>query len=108
MIEALACGTPVVARPCGSVPEILRHGATGFIASSVDDVVAAVRKAGDLSRRECRMEFETRFTAEVMAANYERLYYQLTEPRLAPISRNGTRPVNGLVEVAPTGGAAQQ
>jgi glycosyltransferase involved in cell wall biosynthesis len=77
MIEALACGTPVVARPCGSVPEVLREGVTGFMGSSVDDLVAAVQRAGEISREACRREFETRFTAEVMAANYERLYYKL-------------------------------
>jgi len=79
MIEALACGTPVIARPCGSVPEILRHGVTGFVASSVDELVAAVGRVGELSRQTCRREFETRFTAEVMAANYERLYCQLAD-----------------------------
>jgi glycosyltransferase involved in cell wall biosynthesis len=77
MIEALACGTPVIARPCGSIPEILRHGVTGFIGSSVDDLVAAVEKLDDISRQKCRDEFETRFTVEVMAANYERVYYHL-------------------------------
>ena len=77
MIEALACGTPVIARPCGAVPEILRHGVTGFIGSSVDDLVAGVEKLGDISRQKCRDEFEARFTVEVMAANYERVYYHL-------------------------------
>jgi glycosyltransferase involved in cell wall biosynthesis len=77
VIEALACGTPVIARACGSVPEILHDGVTGFIGSSVDDLVKAVHKLGDISRRTCRDEFESRFTAEVMASNYERVYYQL-------------------------------
>ncbi len=74
MIEALACGTPVIARPCGSVPEILKDGVTGFIASEPDELVAAVKKAGRLSREACRGEFERRFTVEVMADNYERIY----------------------------------
>jgi hypothetical protein len=78
VIEALACGTPVIARPCGSVPEVLRHGVTGFIGSSVDELAAAVHKLGEISRQKCREEFETNFTAEVMAANYERVYWQLT------------------------------
>ncbi|HWP58960.1 MAG TPA: glycosyltransferase family 4 protein [Candidatus Acidoferrales bacterium] len=77
MIEALACGTPVIARPCGSVPEVLRDGVTGFVASSVDELVGAVRKVERISRRECREEFERRFTAEVMASNYEKIYNQL-------------------------------
>ena len=79
MIEALACGTPVIARPCGSVPEILRHGITGLIASSLEELVAAVGKIGELSRQTCRREFETRFTAEVMAADYENAYYKLAD-----------------------------
>jgi glycosyltransferase involved in cell wall biosynthesis len=78
MIEALACGTPLIARPCGSVPEVLRHGVTGYIGSSVHELVGAVHKLGDISRQKCREEFDCRFTAEVMAANYERVYWQLT------------------------------
>jgi glycosyltransferase involved in cell wall biosynthesis len=88
MVEALACGTPVIARPCGSVPEIIRHGVSGFIDSSVEDLVAAVHKVRDLSRRMCRDEFERRFTAEVMADNYEKVYY-----RLADIYQTAQRPV---------------
>jgi glycosyltransferase involved in cell wall biosynthesis len=87
MIEALACGTPVIARPCGSVPEVLRDGVTGLMASSVDDLVGAVAKLRNISRRTCREEFETRFTAEVMAANYERIYYQLIDTRRTPAWR---------------------
>jgi glycosyltransferase involved in cell wall biosynthesis len=81
MIEALACGTPVIARPCGSVPEVLRHGISGFIESSIDDLVEAVRKVRDIPRRTCRDEFERRFNAEVMADNYEQVYYQLAHVR---------------------------
>ena len=77
MIEALACGTPVIARPCGSIPEILRDGVTGFIGSSLEELVSAVENLGAISRQRCRDEFETRFTAEVMAANYERVYDEL-------------------------------
>jgi glycosyltransferase involved in cell wall biosynthesis len=81
MIEALACGTPVIARPCGSVPEVLRHGISGFIESSIDELVDAVQKVRDIPRRTCRAEFERRFTAEVMADNYEQVYYQLSDMR---------------------------
>src|SRR5229473_1842924 len=81
MIESLACGTPVIARPCGSVPEVLRDGVTGLMASGISELVDTVRRVGTLSRRGCREEFEARFTAEVMAANYERIYYQLIAER---------------------------
>jgi glycosyltransferase involved in cell wall biosynthesis len=81
MIEALACGTPVIARPCGSVSEVLCEGVSGYMASNVDGLVAAVRKVGDVSRRGCRDEFERRFTSERMAANYETVYYDLIDKR---------------------------
>jgi glycosyltransferase involved in cell wall biosynthesis len=100
MIEALACGTPVIARPCGSVPEVLRDGVTGFMASSVDDLVCAARKVGQISRRACREKFETHFTAEVMAANYERVYYHLIDTRRTPARRTDARPRSSVAEAA--------
>jgi glycosyltransferase involved in cell wall biosynthesis len=98
MIEALACGTPVIARPCGSVPEVLRDGMTGFMASNVGDLVEAVRRISSLSRQRCRAEFEARFTTNVMAANYERIYYQLIDDRHAQAQQNGDGPVRGITE----------
>jgi glycosyltransferase involved in cell wall biosynthesis len=77
MIESLACGTPVIARPCGSIPEVIRSGVTGFVATDVDEMVAAVNKIGDLSRDNCRREFENRFTAEIMVDRYEQVYRKL-------------------------------
>ncbi len=79
MIEALACGTPVISRPCGSIPEIIHSGKTGFIANTVDDLVSAVNNVESLSRAACRKEFEERFSVAVMADNYERVYRQLIE-----------------------------
>jgi glycosyltransferase involved in cell wall biosynthesis len=81
MIEALACGTPVVARPCGSVPEILRDRVTGFVSSSIEGLVQGVHRICDISREQCRAEFEARFTADVMAAKHEQLYYRLIDER---------------------------
>ncbi|MBV8138152.1 MAG: glycosyltransferase family 4 protein [Deltaproteobacteria bacterium] len=100
MIEALACGTPVIARPCGSVPEVLRNGVTGFMASSVDDLVHAVQAAPTISREKCRKEFEARFTVDVMAANYERLYGQVLAERRTLTFRNGNRPRSAIAEGA--------
>jgi glycosyltransferase involved in cell wall biosynthesis len=77
MIEAMACGTPVIARPCGSVPEVMRDGVTGFIAAEFDDLVAAVKKADTISRQACREEYERRFAVDVMAEKYERIYREL-------------------------------
>jgi glycosyltransferase involved in cell wall biosynthesis len=71
MIEALACGTPVIARPCGSVPEIITHGRTGFIADTVEEMAAAVRHLDRIDRSRCRRETETRFSVERMVDHYE-------------------------------------
>ncbi len=96
MIEALACGTPVIARPCGSVPEVLRHGVTGFMAASVEGLAEAVGRISTISRRECRREFETRFTAGAMAANYERVYERLIEGRRGRNERASARGETGV------------
>jgi glycosyltransferase involved in cell wall biosynthesis len=77
MIEALACGTPVIAWRNGSVPEVIEEGRTGFIVDNLDDAVKAVRNAAGLSRGECRASFEERFDAACMASNYERVYQRL-------------------------------
>jgi glycosyltransferase involved in cell wall biosynthesis len=78
VIEALACGTPVVARPCGAVPEILRHGRTGFLASTVEELSAAVRAVDRIDRAACRQEAKSRFSVERMAHDYEAIYASLT------------------------------
>lgn len=77
MIEAMACGTPVIAYPCGSVPEIVRDGLNGFVVASEDEAVAAVDKCRVLDRRKCRQDFEQRFSAERMARDYVRVYGRL-------------------------------
>jgi len=79
MIEALACGTPVLAFPEGSVPEILEDGVTAHFGRTVDDLVRAVGRIGDLDRRTCRETFERRFSDARMAADYELLYRRILE-----------------------------
>jgi glycosyltransferase involved in cell wall biosynthesis len=74
MIEALACGTPVIAFPHGSVPEVLEDGVTGFIVEDVSAAVRCTQRLGELSRRDCRKSFERRFQAERMAQNYLDVY----------------------------------
>ncbi|PCC67811.1 Glycosyltransferase involved in cell wall bisynthesis [Nannocystis exedens] len=81
MIEAMACGTPVVAFRCGSVPEVLDDGVTGYCVDSLDAAVAATARAMALDRRRCRERFERRFSAERMARDYMRLYGALVEDR---------------------------
>ncbi|HFC97451.1 MAG TPA: glycosyltransferase family 4 protein [Thermosulfurimonas dismutans] len=77
MIEANACGTPVIAWRCGSVPEIIEPGRNGFIVESMEEAEAAVEAVARLSRAECRRVFEERFTAERMAREYLELYRSL-------------------------------
>jgi glycosyltransferase involved in cell wall biosynthesis len=77
MIEALACGTPVIAWRRGSVPEVLEDGISGYIVENLEEAVAAVGKVDHLSRADCRQAFERRFDAERMAADYVEVYQRV-------------------------------
>ncbi|HET6518726.1 MAG TPA: glycosyltransferase family 4 protein [Geminicoccaceae bacterium] len=77
MIEALACGTPVIAFRRGSVPEVIDHGVSGWIVDDLDGAVEAVCNVGRLARPRVRRRFEQRFTAERMAGNYLAIYEEL-------------------------------
>jgi len=77
MIEAMACGTPVIAFKCGSVPEIIENGRNGFAVESVEQALIAVENIGMVDRRKCREVFERRFASPVMAKNYLDLYEKL-------------------------------
>jgi glycosyltransferase involved in cell wall biosynthesis len=77
MIEALACGTPVIAWRRGSVPEVLEDGVSGFVVESIEEAVESVRKVDRLSRAGCRQAFEQRFDAERMAADYVEVYRRI-------------------------------
>ena len=77
MIEAMACGTPVIAFPHGSVGEVIDHGLSGFIVESIEEAVAAVGKLDSLPRAEVHKCFCRRFTVERMAADYVSLYRKL-------------------------------
>ncbi len=77
MIEAMACGTPVIAYPLGSVPEIVEDGVNGFVVEGVDQAVAAVGRLAEIDRRRCREVFEARFSARRMAEDYVAVYRRL-------------------------------
>ena len=79
MIEANACGTPVVAWPEGSTPEIIQHGINGVLVDSIEAAVAAVRLIERLDRRKVRANFEQRFTVARQAQDYEHLYANLIQ-----------------------------
>ena len=83
MIEAMACGTPVIAFNRGSAPEVIEDGLTGFIVEDVNGAIGAVDRLGHLSRERIRRRFEERFTARRMALDYLSVYRRLAD-RVAP------------------------
>ena len=87
MIEAMACGTPVIAFRRGSVPEVVDHGVSGFVVDSLDEAVGAVGQLGRLDRARVRATFEKRFTAERMARDYIDIYRRLAGAGPHPLAR---------------------
>ena len=105
MIEAFACGTPVIAYRCGSVPEEMEHGVTGIIVDDQEGAIAAARSIDGIDRRACRRAFETRFTSIIMAKRYVEVYRSLIKPATsaaasAPAAVGGTRALPAAVPLA--------
>jgi glycosyltransferase involved in cell wall biosynthesis len=86
MIEAMACGTPVIAYEGGAVAEVIEEGRTGFIVTDLEDAIEAVRRVPDLSRARCRQVFEKRFTATRMARDYVKEYMRIIDRRMRRLS----------------------
>lgn len=82
MIEAMACGTPLIAFPYGAVPEIVHNGASGFLASDVEAAIRAVERIPTISRHTCRAYFEERFSARRMCQAYLQVYERVAESRM--------------------------
>ena len=102
MIEAMACGTPVIAYEGGSVTEVIEEGRTGFIVTELEDAVEAVRRVADLSRARCRQVFEKRFTVTRMARDYVKVYMRIVDHRMRELndcSRLSRRAVTGDAEI---------
>ena len=83
LIEALACGTPVLAYRRGAIPEIIDNGVTGFVSENLSEMAEAVGRLSEIDRRRCRDAFEERFTADRMARNHVALYKRIIEDRIA-------------------------
>jgi glycosyltransferase involved in cell wall biosynthesis len=98
MIEAMACGTPVIAWKDGSVQEVVENGVTGYIVKSIDEAVSAVERVDALDRKRVRSRFESRFTVELMARNYLRIYRAVAHARRGFLRREAA-----LARSAPAG-----
>jgi glycosyltransferase involved in cell wall biosynthesis len=86
MIEAMACGVPVIAFPGGSVEEIVEDGVNGFVVNSIEQASSAVRHIDRINRRKCRERFESRFTARRMASRYVDVYRKLAATRTGRVA----------------------
>ncbi len=87
MIEAMACGTPVVAFKRGSVPEVIENGVSGFVVEDEISAVAAIKRISSLSREKVRGAFESRFSSKVMAQNHVRVYEELLRQKRRTVLR---------------------
>jgi len=81
VIESMACGTPVIASNKGSMPEIITNGDTGFLINTIDEAVANIKNIPSIDRRKCRKEVEQRFSKEIMAKNYVKVYKSILNSR---------------------------
>ncbi len=84
MIEAMACGTPVIAYPLGSVPEVMKEGVSGYVVPDLDGAVEAAKKIGQVDRRRVRRYFEQRFTAARMTQDYVKIYERMVSRKKTP------------------------
>ena len=107
MIEAMACGTPVIAYRRGSVPEVMVEGETGFVVDTLDEAIRAVGQVATLDRRRCRRVFDERYTDDRMAAEYVAIYRRLlrnraSKPAKSAASANGA--ASRALRLTSTGG----
>jgi glycosyltransferase involved in cell wall biosynthesis len=100
MIEAMACGTPVITRRCGSTPEVVADGVTGFVCDDDAAVVDAIRRIDTIDRVACRRRVEERFAVERMVAAYEEVYERLIAARAARGRAPMKRPRSEIVPAA--------
>ena len=101
MIESMACGTPLIAFACGSVPEVMDNGVTGFVVNEIDEAVEAVRRVRDLSRARCREVFEKRFTSSRMASDYITAYSRLADSPMRRVEQSSESSMRSLQKAWP-------
>jgi glycosyltransferase involved in cell wall biosynthesis len=100
MIESMACGTPVIAYPCGSVPEVMEDAVTGFVVRNVEEAARAVERVAELSRARCRRVFEERFSDRRMTRDYLAIYRRVSAQHaktseVASVPRESKTPLAG-------------
>lgn len=98
MVEALACGTPVIGLARGAVPEVIKHGITGFVVQSPGDIPESITRLKRINRRNCRTDAVARFSDRVIVSQYESLYHALLEKRGRPVHRQSRDVAPGLVK----------
>jgi glycosyltransferase involved in cell wall biosynthesis len=86
MIEAMACGTPIIAYPFGSVPEVVEHGVSGYLVADQAGAVEAAKQIDKIDRRQVRKHFEQNFTADRMALDYLKIYERMVSRKKAPLT----------------------
>ncbi len=107
MIESMACGTPVIAHPMGSVPEIIEPGKNGFLVNNLEEAVAAIHALKDFDRSQVRKSFDKRFTSERMAKDYLEVYQQLIQEKALlhkmELLNGKTIPINSKITTSKIG-----
>lgn len=106
MVEAMACGTPVIAMRHGSVPEVVADGRTGIVCRSMAEMIAAVSKVGALDRRACRAHVAQRFSVERMADGYEAAYRRVLAAPVRAAQWTSAQPVPAAMAASGGGGGA--
>ena len=101
MIEAMACGTPVIAYEGGAVAEVIEEGRTGFVVTELEDAIEAVRRVPDLCRARSREVFEERFTVTRMANDYLKVYMRVIDPRMMNLNRSMESSLRAVSETHP-------
>ena len=81
VMEAMACGTPVITYKEGAMPEIVKHGKTGFLANSKEEMVKFIKRIGEIDRKKCRLQVTRRFSLKKMVNKYEALYYKILKEK---------------------------
>jgi glycosyltransferase involved in cell wall biosynthesis len=88
VIEAMACGTPVIAFGCGSAPELIDDGVTGYVVNDLQAAIDAAANVGKLDRRQCRATFERRFSSARMARDYLAVFADVIDQHRSSIKRS--------------------